>query len=280
MLAYKLVTPHHELTVYKEYIDPRLFTQGWVGDKPCVVAVDTGAYVTVVRPDIADGWPERQLRQRFKLQTVSGEKLPILKEVFLSVTLGRRPLKIWGFVANITNELILVLDILRTYDASVDLGRQTLRLAGEEISLWSPGAAKDQVMTAKCEGILIDRSESRLEVESSLVEQKLQDHLHADIERGRTSDRGRQEVPLRALNAVPTHCEPVTLVTPRCNVTSPGMTQSVENYQEVPKEESRDIPVGRLRKRRKDRNLAALRRQKAKGRIQSRCESKKSDRCR
>jgi hypothetical protein len=38
----------------------------------------------------------------------------------------------WVFVANITDELILGLDILRAYDASVDIGRQTLRLADEE----------------------------------------------------------------------------------------------------------------------------------------------------
>jgi hypothetical protein len=63
-----------------------------------------------------------------------------LKEVFLTLTLGRRPLKIWVFVANITNEFILGLNILRAYDASVDIGRQTLRLAEEEIPLWSPGA--------------------------------------------------------------------------------------------------------------------------------------------
>jgi hypothetical protein len=97
--------------------------------------VDTGAFVTVVRPDIAAGWPERQPNQRFKLQTVSGEALPVLKEVFLTLSLGRRPLKIWVFVANITNDFILGLDILRAYDASVDIGRQTLRLAEEEIPL-------------------------------------------------------------------------------------------------------------------------------------------------
>jgi hypothetical protein len=34
----------------------------------------------------------------------------------------------------------LGLDILHAYDASVDLGHQTLRLAEEEVSLWSPGA--------------------------------------------------------------------------------------------------------------------------------------------
>jgi hypothetical protein len=237
--------------------------------------VDTGAYVTVVRPDIAAGWPERQLRQRFKLQTVSGETLPILKEVFLTVTLGRRPLKIWAFVADINNEFILGLDILRAHDASVDIGRLTLRLAGEEISLWSPGEAKDQVMTAKCERILMVRSESPLEVESSLIEQRLQVHPPAEIDIARTSNRRRREVPLRASYAVLAHCEPVTLVTPQCYVTNAGMMQSVEKYQEVPKKETTDMPVGRLRKRRRDRTLAALRRQKAKGRSQSRCDSTK-----
>jgi hypothetical protein len=63
-----------------------------------------------------------------------------LKEVFLILTLEPCPLKIWVFVADITNEFILGLDILRAYDASVDLGRQTLRVAEEGVSLRSPGA--------------------------------------------------------------------------------------------------------------------------------------------
>jgi hypothetical protein len=99
--------------------NPSLVTQGWVSDMPCLGAVDTGAYVTVTRPDIADGWPERQPNQRFTLQTVSGETLPILKEVFLSLTLGWHPLEIWVFVTDITKEFILGLDILHAYDASI-----------------------------------------------------------------------------------------------------------------------------------------------------------------
>lgn len=49
-------------------------------------------------------------------------------------------LKICVSVANITNELISGLDILCTYDASVDLGGQMLRLPEEALLLWSPGA--------------------------------------------------------------------------------------------------------------------------------------------
>jgi hypothetical protein len=129
--------------------------------------MDTGAYITVARPDIADERPERQPNQRFTLQTVSGETLPILKEFFLTLTFGLRPLKIWIFVADIINEFILGLDILRTYDAYIDIRRQTLCLAEEEVSLWSPGVgprpsslvvARDQVIPARCEGIIIEPS--------------------------------------------------------------------------------------------------------------------------
>jgi hypothetical protein len=104
------------------------------------VTVDTVAHVSVAKPDISAGWLKRQPNQRFSLQTVSREALPILKGVFLTVTLGRDPLTILVFAAGVTNELIMRLDILRTYNASVDLGSQNLRLEGEELSLWSPGA--------------------------------------------------------------------------------------------------------------------------------------------
>jgi hypothetical protein len=93
----------------------------------------------MARPNIAAGQPKRQPNQRFTLQTIFGEALPILKEGFLTLTLGWSPLKIWGFVANITNEFILGLDILHTYDESLDLRRQMLCPAEEEVSLLSPG---------------------------------------------------------------------------------------------------------------------------------------------
>jgi hypothetical protein len=79
-------------------------------------------------------------------------------EVFLTLNLRRRPLKIWVFVVKITNKFILGLDILRAYDASVNTGRQTLPLVEEEVSLWSPEAgpwpsslvkANDQVIPAQ-----------------------------------------------------------------------------------------------------------------------------------
>jgi hypothetical protein len=189
--------PHHALTVITENADPSLATQGWIGDKPCLVTVDT----TVARPDIGAAWPERQPNQRYTLQTVSGEALPVLKEVFLTLTL-----KIWVFVTNITNEFILE---LRAYDASVNVGRQTLRLAEEELSLWRSGAGprpsrllvvKDQVIPAQCEGIVMTRLESPLGVENGLVEPSPQAHPPQGLYIARTLVRHRREVPVRVLN--------------------------------------------------------------------------------
>jgi hypothetical protein len=197
------------------------------------VTEDTGVYVTVARTDIAVGWPERQPNQRFSLQMIFGEALPLLKD-FLTVTLGRRPLKMWVSIVDMTNELILGLDILRAYDASVDIGRQTLRLAEEEVSLWSPGAgphpsslvvATDQVIPAQCEGIVMARLESPLGVENGLVEPSPQAPPPEGTYIAWTMVQDRQEVPVRVLNAAHrdqkltgesplAHCEPVTLVTP------------------------------------------------------------------
>jgi hypothetical protein len=197
---------HYALTGITTKTDTGLVTQGWVGDKLCLVTVDTGAYVTVARSDIAAGWPEKQPNLGLVLQTVSGKALPIMKEVSLTLTLGQRPLKISVFVANITDELILGLDVLRAYDASVDIGHQTLRLAEEEVSLWIPGAgpcpsslvvAKDKVISARCEGIVIARMEIPLGVENGLVEPSPQPQPPEGIYIARTL----VQVPVRILNA-------------------------------------------------------------------------------
>jgi hypothetical protein len=55
----------------------------------------------------------------------------------------------------------------------------------------------------------------------------------------------------------------------------PGMMQSVGENQEITKEEAAVMPVGGLRRRRRDRNVSAGRRQKPKRRIQASLISRK-----
>jgi hypothetical protein len=52
-------------------------------------------------------------------------------------TLGPSPIHIEVFVAEISDEFILGIDILHSYDTSVDLGRHMLRMGQKELSLWS-----------------------------------------------------------------------------------------------------------------------------------------------
>jgi hypothetical protein len=115
-----------------------------------------------------------------------------------------------------------------------------------------------------------------LGVENGLVEQSPQAHPPEGIYIARTFVQDRRQVPVRALNT--THleqnltrgsplarCEPVTMVTPpyveqpqRKEPTSEEM-ESGAGHQEGPKEDAAVKPVGGLRKRHRDRNLAAER---------------------
>jgi predicted aspartyl protease len=134
--------------------------------KPCLVTIDTGASVTIARPDMVAGELHRRPSRAYVLQTASGETNPVLKEALVELIMGRRALKLWVFVAGIADEFILGLDVLRAYDASVDLGRHLLRLGQEEVTLWRPGVQPksarlclvgDEVIPARCERVIMAR---------------------------------------------------------------------------------------------------------------------------
>lgn len=93
------------------------------------------AHVTDAMTAIAVRESERQPNQHDTLQMVSGEAHLSRKEIFLTMTLEPCPLKNLVFFTSITNVIIFELDILRAYDAFVDLGRQQQRLAEIELSL-------------------------------------------------------------------------------------------------------------------------------------------------
>jgi hypothetical protein len=61
----------------------------------------------LARPNTATQWLKRQPNQCYTLQAISGEALPLLKEVILTLTLGQHLLKIRVFITNITNRFVL-----------------------------------------------------------------------------------------------------------------------------------------------------------------------------
>jgi hypothetical protein len=54
-LVYTLALTHPTLNVKSERAENTLIAQGWFGDKPCLVTIDTEACVTIARPYIVAG---------------------------------------------------------------------------------------------------------------------------------------------------------------------------------------------------------------------------------
>jgi predicted aspartyl protease len=128
------ITPFRfTLKVLAKWAEGSLTADGWIQEKPCRVTIDTGASVTVARPDIVEGLPIRELSRPYVLLTASGGTIPVVKKARLELTLGWRTLRRWVFVADITNDFILGLDILRAYDSSVDVGLRVLRLGRDVV---------------------------------------------------------------------------------------------------------------------------------------------------
>jgi hypothetical protein len=50
------------------------------------VTIDTGAFVTVAKPDITAGLPERELSMHCALLTASGETILVLKQPLVKLT--------------------------------------------------------------------------------------------------------------------------------------------------------------------------------------------------
>jgi hypothetical protein len=112
-------------------------------------------------------------------------------------------------VADITDELIPGLDVLRAYDSSVDVGRHVLRMGREEVSLWNPRdrprssrltLLNDEVIPARCERVVLTRPDATMKAESALVEPSLKAPTKG-LYIARTLAEARESVPVRIENA-------------------------------------------------------------------------------
>jgi len=199
-------TPRFTLNILRQGMHDSLIAEGWIQGKPCQVTIDTGASVTIAHPDKVAGQPERKPSRTYVLQTASGETIPVLKEAFIELTLGRRALRIWVFVVEVMDEFILRLDVLQAYDASMDLGH-LLRL-GQEVMLRKPGTQPksarlsltgDELIPARCERVVMARLEAPVGATNVLVKPSLncsQDGVFI----ARALVRARPRVPVHIMN--------------------------------------------------------------------------------
>jgi hypothetical protein len=59
---------HRTLNLLTEMAENSLITQGWIGNKLCLVTIDTGTYVAIASPNIAAGGSERKRSQSYRMK--------------------------------------------------------------------------------------------------------------------------------------------------------------------------------------------------------------------
>jgi hypothetical protein len=56
--------------------DDSIITEGWIGDKLCIMTIDAGASVMIARPHITTGFSERQLTRHTSCRWLQGRHFP------------------------------------------------------------------------------------------------------------------------------------------------------------------------------------------------------------
>jgi hypothetical protein len=79
--------PRFTHNVLAKGTEDRLLADGGI-QKPRRVTIDNGALVTVARPDIVAGVPERTPSRHYVLQVVSGRMIPVTEEGLVQLSLG------------------------------------------------------------------------------------------------------------------------------------------------------------------------------------------------
>ncbi|GBM16026.1 hypothetical protein AVEN_108612-1 [Araneus ventricosus] len=128
---------------------------------PCLVLVDTGANVTLVKTELA-----QKLKGNFiytapniSLKTATGEKAETHGKLDAAIECGSRKHRI--YVADITDPCILGLDFLQKFNFTVDLEKNEIWTGGEGIPLFSASAEHSKLCSvlAKEKTIIQARSE-------------------------------------------------------------------------------------------------------------------------
>ncbi|UYV82560.1 K02A2.6-like, partial [Cordylochernes scorpioides] len=115
-----------------------LLLRGFINGRSCDMVIDTGANVTLVRTDVFQNLYPKPAEVRMKpisLQTATGERAKVHHCVLLSIQIGSKIFQHKGYVADIMDECIIGLDVLRQFGLSIDIGRNLLRTSDEDIPL-------------------------------------------------------------------------------------------------------------------------------------------------
>ncbi|UYV64930.1 K02A2.6-like [Cordylochernes scorpioides] len=116
-----------------------LATEGLVNGLPCRMVIDSGANVTLLRVDLAQRMESISRRipvsNELVLQTATGEQAKVYGQVVLKFQIGNNLFSHLGYLADIKDDCLIGLDVLRKFGFTIDFQENVLKIAGEEIPL-------------------------------------------------------------------------------------------------------------------------------------------------
>ncbi|KAJ8953812.1 hypothetical protein NQ318_006660 [Aromia moschata] len=122
-----------KISVSKISSDERsLVIHGYLDDKWCSFIIDTGATRTILRPNILPK-PPKELPRHVKLETATGEQIPVHGELNVKIQLGSKIMYHRVLTADIRDNCILGLDILSKHGFVVDIKNRIIQIQNEEI---------------------------------------------------------------------------------------------------------------------------------------------------
>ncbi|UYV74279.1 K02A2.6-like [Cordylochernes scorpioides] len=181
-----------------------------VNSKKIKATVDTGAMVSLIRKDALRTAP-RPLHRKMMLRTVTGDTAPIEGELDVDIRLGGTRFDHRVLVADIEDEFILGMDIIREHGFTFDPTQGILRLGDESFVLSTEGekcegvrlfACENGCVSGNCEGVIMTVTEAPLGSGVGLIEPTCDSRQNLLVARAivKTADK---KVPVRLANVFP-----------------------------------------------------------------------------
>ncbi|KAJ8910126.1 hypothetical protein NQ315_003497 [Exocentrus adspersus] len=111
-----------------------LAVPGRVCGRECKMIVDTGSSRTIVRPNIVAHCKMQDTEEKYLLETARGEAIPVKGVHLAEIKIGKKTFKQKVFVADITDDVLLGLDVM-SKDFLLDLPRGIMKISNEEVHL-------------------------------------------------------------------------------------------------------------------------------------------------
>ncbi|KAJ8914247.1 hypothetical protein NQ315_003612 [Exocentrus adspersus] len=165
-----------------------LVVPGRICGRECEMILDTGSSHTIVKPNIVAHCRIQNTDEDYQLETANGEVIPVKGVHLAEIRLGNSTFRQKVFVADITDDVLLGLNVMAEQNFILDLPQRVLKTNNEEIILNFPKiralpirtvkAIEDVEIPPQSEVVLEAICDSTEEDETVIVEPKSENLLH------------------------------------------------------------------------------------------------------